>query len=66
MTAQSYLNDKFPMQHTFPKSQVIQMMEDFWSKKKDLYEKAKKEFNSESWQAQHNLEEMRKRFKNKK
>lgn len=65
-TATEYLKTKYPHQHTFPFSQVAEELELFWKLKKDAYEKARKEFNSEQWQANHNIEEIRKRLKDGK
>lgn len=34
MTASKYLSERFPKQHTFPKSQVIEIIEEFNALKK--------------------------------
>ena len=61
--AQAFFEAKYPKSHSLPKTSIIDIMEDYWQYKKIMYEKAKKNFNSEQWQSQHNMEEIRKRFK---
>lgn len=66
MTATTYLNEIVPNQHTFPRSQVLQLLEDYWQKKKEAYAKARDSFNSEAWASQHNIEQIRNQLKKDK
>lgn len=66
MNATQYYESAHPLSHTLPKTAVVDLMEKYWLYRKDLYEKARSEFNAEAWMASHNLEEVRKRFKNEK
>lgn len=66
MNASDYLQAKFPHSHTLPHTAILDLMEGYWQHRKELYEKAKKEFNSEAWLSQHNIEQLRKQIKKDK
>ena len=66
MNAQILFDECYPHSHTLPKSEIIAFAEKYHEKRKEAYQKAKENFQSEQFISQHNFEEVRKRLNKNK
>lgn len=65
LKATDLYDSEYPMSHTLPRTAIIDLMVKFHIKMME-HEKKLEKFNSEQFIGQHNLTEIRKRFKEDK